>query len=76
MQVSLINIGTSRGIRIPATILKDFNDLDTFDLKVEDKRIILDVIKNPREGWADKFKNSDNDLLIDDKLDIEDWDEL
>ena len=57
-------------------ILKDFNDLDAFDLKVEDNRIILDVIKNPRDGWADKFKNSKNDLLIDDALDIKDWDEL
>jgi antitoxin component of MazEF toxin-antitoxin module len=67
MQVSLIDIGTSRGIRIPAAILKDFNDFDTFDLKVEDNRIILDVIKNLRDGWANKF---------DDALDIEDWDEL
>ena len=76
MQVSLINIGTSRGIRIPSVILKEFHDLDTFDLKVEDNRIILDVIKNPRDGWANKFKNSKNELLIDDALDIEDWDEL
>ncbi len=76
MQVSLINIGTSRGIRIPSVILKEFNDLDTFDLKVEDNRIILDVIKNPRAGWVNKFKNSKNDLLIDDVLDIKDWDEL
>ncbi|WP_457744864.1 AbrB/MazE/SpoVT family DNA-binding domain-containing protein [Sulfurimonas sp.] len=76
MQVSLIDIGTSRGIRIPATVLKSFNDLKTFDLKVEDSKIILNVIKNPRDGWEDKFKNSKNDLLIDDKLDIEDWDEL
>jgi len=76
MQVSLINIGTSRGIRIPSTILKDFDEFDSFDLRVEDKRIILDVIKNPRDGWADKFKNGENGLLIDDSLDIEDWDAL
>lgn len=76
MQVSLIDIGTSRGIRIPSIVLKDFNDLDTFDLKVEDNRIILDVVKNSRDGWAEKFKNSKNDLLIDDRLDIEDWDAI
>ena len=76
MQVSLISIGTSRGIRIPSAVLKGFNDLDTFDLKVENSRIILDVIKNPRDGWADKFKNSKNDLLIDDDLDAKDWDGL
>ncbi len=76
MQISLIDIGTSRGIRIPSAVLKDLDDFDAFDLKVEDNRIILDVIKNPREGWADKFKNSKNDLLIDDRLDIEDWDAI
>jgi len=76
MQVSLISIGTSKGIRIPSAVLKSFNDLDTFDLKVENSRIILDVIKNPRDGWADKFKNSKNDLLIDDDLDAKDWDGL
>lgn len=76
MEVSLIQIGTSRGIRIPSAVLKDFDTFDTFDLKVEDNRIILDVIKNPRDGWREKFKNSENRLLIDDALNIEDWDEL
>lgn len=76
MEVSLIQIGTSRGIRIPAAVLKELDTFDTFDLKVEDNRIILDVIKNPRDGWQEKFKNSENRLLIDDALNIEDWDEL
>jgi len=31
MEVSLINIGTSRGIRIPSAVLKDFDTFDTFD---------------------------------------------
>ena len=76
MQVSLIDIGTSRGIRIPATILKEFDRPDAFDLKVEDHRIVLDVVKNPRNGWDDKFKNATEELLIDDDLDLEQWDEL
>lgn len=76
MQVSLIDIGTSRGIRIPSAILKDFDTIDTFNLRVENNRIILDGVKNPRDGWEEKFKNSENSLLIDDHLEIEDWDEL
>lgn len=76
MQVSLIDIGTSKGIRIPANILKMFNSLNAFELKVKGNQIILDGIESPRKGWEDKFKNSSNELLIDDTLDAEAWDDL
>jgi antitoxin MazE len=76
MQVSLIDIGTSKGIRIPASILKMFEKPTSFDLHVKENRIVLDVLENPRVGWEKKFKNIDNTLLIDDNLDMKDWDEL
>jgi len=76
MQVSLIDIGTSKGIRIPASILKMFEKPTSFDLHVKENTIVLDVLENPRNGWEDKFKNSDNELLIEDSLDMKDWDEL
>ncbi len=76
MQVSLIDIGTSKGIRIPASILKMFNSLSAFDLKVEGNKIILETLETPRKGWEEKFKNSSNELLIDDALDAKDWDAL
>ncbi|MEA3522989.1 MAG: AbrB/MazE/SpoVT family DNA-binding domain-containing protein [Campylobacterota bacterium] len=76
MQVALIDIGTSKGIRIPANVLKMFDSLKGFDLKVKDKQIILDTIESPRNGWAEKFKKTSNELLIDDSLDAKDWDEL
>lgn len=76
MQVSLIDIGTSKGIRIPSAILKTFDKPDKFDLRVEDHRIILEVLNNPRDGWEDKFKNAHNDLLIDDTIDLGQWDDL
>jgi len=76
MQVSLIDIGTSRGIRIPASVLKEFDSSVAFELKVVDHKIILDAVNNPRNGWEEKFKNSKNYLLIDESLDAKDWDEL
>jgi len=76
VQVSLIDIGTSKGIRIPASVLKMFEKPKFFDLHVKDNRIVLDVVENPRIGWEEKFKNSENQLLIDDNLDMKDWDEL
>ncbi len=76
MQVALIDIGTSKGIRIPANVLKMFNSLTSFELNVKGNQIILDTIQNPRKGWEDKFKNNDDELLIDDALDAKEWDEL
>ncbi len=76
MQVSLINIGTSKGIRLPASILKMFNSLSAFELHVKGSQIILDTIEEPRKGWEEKFKSSFNELLLDDTLDNKEWDDL
>ncbi|OHE01191.1 MAG: hypothetical protein A2W82_00745 [Sulfurimonas sp. RIFCSPLOWO2_12_36_12] len=76
MQVSLIDIGTSKGIRIPSAILKTLDRPDKFDLRVENHRIILEALNNPRDGWEAKFKNAHNDLLIDDTIDLGQWDDL
>ena len=76
MQVSLIDIGTSKGIRIPASILKEMNAPQHFELHVEKGRIILDTIEEPRKGWDKKFQQDENTLLIDDGLDMDAWDEI
>ena len=76
MQVSLIDIGTSKGIRIPASVLKEIDAPKSFELRIEEGSIVLDVVEEPRMGWGDKFKNTDNTLLIDDTLDTDEWDEI
>ena len=76
MQVSLIDIGTSKGIRIPASVLKEIDAPKSFELRIEEGSIVLDVVEEPRVGWAEKFKESDNALLIDDTLDADEWDEI
>ncbi len=76
MRVSLIDIGTSKGIRIPASVLKEMDMPKSFDLRIAQNSIVLDVVEEPRVGWEEKFKNSDNELLIDDGLDMDAWDEI
>ncbi len=76
MQVALINIGTSKGIRIPSSVLKMFNSLSSFELHVKGNQIILDTVESPRKGWQEKFKNSSNELLIEDDLGSKDWNDL
>ena len=76
MQVSLIDIGTSKGIRIPASVLKEMDTPQLFELHIEEGRIILDTIEEPRKGWDKKFQQEDDALLIDDALDMDAWDEI
>lgn len=79
MKVSLIQIGNSKGIRIPSSILKQFDFIENFDLILEKGKIILKPISNPREGWEEACRlmneNKDDKLLYDDnyELDNEDW---
>jgi len=76
MLVSVVQIGNSKGIRLPKTILEQCEISDKIDLEVVDKEIILKAIKDkPRDGWEEKFKlmseNGDDELVIDETIDLD-----
>ena len=68
MNVKVIRIGNSRGVRIPKEILDRCQVEDTVDLKVEKNKIILEPLKrNPREGWdqaAQQMHEVGDDALL------------
>jgi antitoxin MazE len=75
MLVSVVQIGNSKGIRLPKTILEQCEINDKIDMEVVDKEIILKAMKNkPRDGWEEKFKlmaeNGDDELVIDETIDL------
>jgi antitoxin MazE len=81
MQLNIVAIGNSKGIRIPKAILEQCNIRDQIELAVENGRIILEPVHDsPRQGWDEAFlemaANSDDSLLIPDSIEIdtEDWD--
>jgi antitoxin MazE len=80
MEISIIKIGNSKGIRLTKSILERYNIKDKVDLIFERGRIIIKSSKKPREGWAEAFKqmhkNGDDKLLIEDVFEdenIEGW---
>lgn len=79
MLTDIIKIGNSKGIRIPAFILKECDIDKEVDIQVKEGRIIITPVKTPRAGWDRKFKemrkNTDDVLLINENVDIEleDW---
>lgn len=51
MEIPIINIGNSKGIRLPKTLLEQYNITDTIELILEKGRIILKPKSTPRKGW-------------------------
>jgi antitoxin MazE len=69
MVASIVQIGNSKGIRIPKFVLEELDIQDSVDLRISDDRLIVTPLKkNPREGWKDAFQNmhehKDDHLLI------------
>lgn len=56
MRVNLTQIGNSRGIRIPKTVLEECNFSDEAELEVKKGTIIISPISQPRDGWAEAAK--------------------
>lgn len=79
MRARIIKIGNSQGIRIPKPLLEQVGIGEDVELAIEDKRIIILPVSNPRENWDEAFKqmaaNGDDAHLIDDQALTHSWDE-
>ena len=79
MEVQIINIGNSKGIRLPKSILEQYNISDVLELILEKGKIILKPKSTPRKGWEKSFKemhdSGDDKLLIDDVFENEIFEE-
>lgn len=79
MELSVINIGNSKGIRLSKTILEKYNIQDKIELILEKGFIVLKPKAEPRKDWEKAFKkmreNNDDQLLIDDVFEDENFEE-
>jgi antitoxin MazE len=70
MQIPIIQIGNSKGIRLTKPILERYQLTDKIELIFEDDHIVLKPVVGARAGWEDAFKKmheeGDDALLIDD----------
>lgn len=79
MLTNIVRIGNSKGIRIPARLLKECQIADQVDLEVEDGKIVIFPVSKPRKNWEASFKqmhqNGDDEFVIDEQLglELEDW---
>jgi antitoxin MazE len=80
MEVSVIKIGNSKGIRLSKTLLERYNIRDTVDLILEKGEIIIRPLSKPRKGWEKAFidmnATGDDNLLMNDIFEdenLEEW---
>lgn len=80
MEVSVVKIGISKGIRLNKTLLERYNIKDAVDLILEKGHIIIKPLAKPRKGWDKAFKemnaNGGDKLLIDSVFEdenLEEW---
>lgn len=79
MEISVIPIGNSKGIRLTKTLIDKYNIKDTVELILEKGYIILKPKSTPRKGWEKSFKkmheNGDDKLFVNDIFEDENFEE-
>lgn len=80
MEVSIINIGNSKGILLSKTILEKYGFEGKIKIIMKQDHVELKAVSPPRSGWDEAFKEmherGEDELLLDDILDddiLEEW---
>jgi antitoxin MazE len=78
IQVSIVQVGNSKGIRLSKILLDKYQITNKVELVLENDYIVLKPVTEPRKNWENAFaemhKNGDDKLLIDSVFDDEKWD--
>jgi antitoxin MazE len=79
MDISVIQIGNSKGIRLTKTLLEKYKITNAVELILEKDCIIIKPKTTPRKDWEKSFKkmheNGDDQLLMPDLFEDENFDE-
>jgi antitoxin MazE len=68
MKSSLVQIGNSRGVRIPKAFIEEAGLRDDVEIEVRGSQVVVRAARRAREGWGEAFKDmaaKGDDALID-----------
>jgi len=75
MEVSVIKIGNSKGIRLSKALLDRYNIKDSVEVIIEKGQIAIKPLSRPRKGWEKAFRamaeNGDDKLFVKDVFEDE-----
>jgi len=60
MQVKLVKIGNSYGVRLPKAVIDACEFSSDLDLTVKGKSVVLSAEKQPRQGWQEAIQDEIN----------------
>ncbi len=79
MRASIIQIGNSRGVRIPKVFLDQAGLHDDVEIEIEGGKIVVRAAENSRTGWDEAFRRmreaGDDQLLDAGSGSLTTWDE-
>lgn len=81
MKVNLVSIGNSKGVRIPASVIKECGLGNELEMRVENGVVVLAPVRGVREGWDvafEKMATAGDDApmnpdALENDFDIKDW---
>jgi antitoxin MazE len=78
VKTNIVQIGNSKGIRLPKSVLEQCHLTDSVELLVEGNVLTVRPIHAPRGGWSEAFAamalNKDDKLLDEDASSTAEWD--
>jgi len=77
MKASVVQIGNSRGVRIPKAVLEQVGLRDEVEMEVRGSQLIIRPADHPRAGWEAAFAKMaehGDDALLDSSTPTQ-WDE-
>lgn len=79
MKSKIIQIGNSKGVRIPKALLEQCNLKDIVEIDVNGNQLLITPEQSPRANWENAFKTmvdlKDDKLHIDDDVHLTVWDD-
>ena len=79
MELPIIRIGNSKGIRLSKLLLDKYQLSEKVELLLEEDHMVIRPLNSPRKNWdqafAEMHHNGDDELLVEDVLDDQDWED-
>jgi antitoxin MazE len=78
MKTRLVQIGNSKGIRIPQPLLQQVGLEGELEIRAEANSLVIQSARKAREGWAESFAEMaerGDDILFDDVPSLSTWDD-
>ena len=78
MKSRIIQVGNSKGIRIPKILIEETGLNNEVEIIVKGNTLVIASVQNPRQGWSESFARmneiGDDKLLEDDVIISSNWD--